>query len=165
MAFRINATVAARVQANLEAGKTSTMVAHEIVQMTQNDLVKVRIPGGIAATFKREDDAGKTFGALYGEFTAENILSTQAERIQEGEYVGRLKASEDVRASFGGQQSLGGMAVEAVLMACLESEDEVAREWAAKAVEGAAAPEQPAEPQPAKKSRSKKSMADVVGKV
>lgn len=127
MAIRITsemrANVAARMRQHLTNGTTSKMLAHEIVQLTPNEDVKVRIPGGISATFKRDDDIGKTFQSVYGGFSADRILSTQAERIAVGEYVGRVKASDEVRASYAGQERLGGMALEQTLLACTETED------------------------------------------
>lgn len=167
MAFRISATLAERVLANRANGKTSEMLAHEVVAATPNDMVKVRIPGGISATFKREDDVGKTFRQLYGDFTAQNILNTQAERIYSGQYTGRAQASDSLKVAFGGQVSLGDKALEVTLTACMESDDVACQEWAIGVVEGAQ--EEPTTtpaptPKKARKAKATETPSQLVGK-
>lgn len=168
--FKITSALAAKIDASLtNGGRTSEMVAHEVICRTPMDLVKVRVPGVVSATFKRDEDVGQTFGKIHGSFSVENILNVQGERIQRGEFVGRLRASEDVRASFNGQARNGETAVESMLLACFESDDPECNEWAAKVVEGAFTVETPPTPEvkPKKSSskKTKKTVDELVGKV
>ncbi len=165
MAIRLSTALIARMTANIDTKVTSESLAHELIERTQNDLVKVRIPGAVAATFKRPTDVGKTFKSLYGGFSAEHILDTHAERISVGEYTCRAKASEELRVSAAGQVSLGGIALESMMMASLESNDVQCQNWVAKCLEAPAvdtpAPQPTPEVTPAKPKKERKPKATV----
>lgn len=129
MAIRLTSAMAERVKNHLAKGTTAEALAHEVIELTQNDRVKVRVPGNIAATFKRPEDVGKTFKAVYGGFTADHILDTQFQRIQSGEYVCRGKVSDELKVSASGQASLGGLAAEHLFVAAANSEDPACNGW------------------------------------
>lgn len=98
---------------------------------------KVSIPGKIKPNFKLEGKAGLTNRDVFGEISTENILDVSAGKLMRGEFNGRIKLSDEISLSFSGTESLGGLALTHMLLACRDSADEVANDWSNRVIRNA----------------------------